>query len=147
MNDLAEFFKKKKEALDKWETNKKQQLSEWQQALDQLTLQLTKWLRPAVTQGLKIKPYFVEISEEVYGTYNAPALELVFGPTSIHIKPVALAIVGASGRVDIESPKGTFILVRRPGTKDWFLTRAGRWNGAQVLNEEVFTELIKEIFS
>jgi hypothetical protein len=51
------------------------------------------------------------------------------------------------GRVDIESPQGTFYLIRRPGAKEWFLSRTGWFDDAKSFNREVFEELIKEIFA
>ncbi|MFN3622034.1 MAG: hypothetical protein ACK4TI_04000 [Nitrososphaerales archaeon] len=147
MADLVEFFKARKEYYDRWEVSKKKQLKEWRQDLAQLMAQIYVWLQPVMKLGLKIRPYTVSITEQVFGTYEASALELNFGPITVQIKPKALAFIGVDGRVDIESPQGMFYLIRRPGSKEWFLSRTGWWDDAKPFTKEVFEELIKEIFA
>jgi hypothetical protein len=147
MADLVEFFKARREYYDRWEESKAKQLKKWRQDLSQLMRQLQAWLQPVTKLGLKIRPYEVNITEQVFGTYKAPALELNFGPITVQIKPKALAFIGMDGRVDIESPQGTFYLIRRPGAKEWFLSRTGWFDDAKSFNREVFEELIKEIFA
>ncbi len=147
MANLEEFFKSKKEYYDRWEKSKAKQLRGWRQDLGQLMRQLYLWLQPVEKLGLKIRPYKVNITEQVFGTYEAPALELNFGPITVQIKPKALAFIGIDGRVDIESPRGTFYLIRRPSTKEWLLSKTGWFDDAKPFNREVFEELIKEIFA
>lgn len=147
MGDLVEFFKARKEWYDRWEASKTRQLREWRQDLTELMSQISVWLQPVTKLGLKIRHYKVDITEQVFGTYEAPALELNFGPITVQIKPKALAFIGMDGRVDIESPRGTFYLIRRPGSKEWLLSRTGWWDDTRSFTKEVFEELIKEIFA
>lgn len=147
MGDLVEFFKARKEYYDRWEKSKTKQLEEWRQDLESLMDQIRVWLQPVMELGLKIRPYEVNITEEVFGTYKAPALELNFGPITVQIKPKALAFIMLDGRVDIKTPRGMFYLIRRPGSKEWFLSRTGWWDDAKPFTKEVFEELIKEIFA
>jgi uncharacterized protein (DUF885 family) len=83
MADLVEFFKARREYYDRWEESKAKQLKEWRQDLSQLMRQLQAWLQPVTKLGLKIRPYEVNITEQVFGTYKAPALELNFGPITV----------------------------------------------------------------
>lgn len=146
MADLAEFFRKKKEVVAQLEGRKEKILEEWLEALGKLYDQLEQWLRPAQAEGLKIRRYQKEISEYELGTYQAPALEICFGLSKVRIEPVARFIVGGAGRVDIDSSRGIFKLIRDSGTQGWFIVRKTLAN-AEPLSESSFEALIKEIFA
>lgn len=146
MADLAEFFRKKKEAIAQLESNREGLLEEWLEALSQLYAQLERWLEPAQAEGLKIRRYEKEITEYELGNYKAPALELSFGLETVHLEPVARFIVGGAGRVDMDSPRGIFKLIRDPATRGWFLVRKTLAD-AEPLNEDSFATLIQEIFA
>ncbi len=146
MSDLGEFFRRKKEQEAEWQRERTEILKEWLGELVELRNRLLYWLRPAISAGVKVKLPQIEISEEILGTYKAPALEIAFGLRRALIRPVARIIVGGQGRVDIESPLGNFLLIRRSPEAGWFLIRKS-WDDAKPLTEEVFADLIKDIFS
>lgn len=145
MADLAEFFRKKKETIAQLESDREELLKEWLEALSKLYDQLERWLKPAQSEGLKIRRYQKEITEYDLGTYQASALEISFGPRTVHFEPVARFIVGGIGRVDIDSPRGIFKLIRDPDTREWFLVRTTLAK-AEPLDENSFATLIQEIF-
>lgn len=142
MVTLGDLFKDKVA----YEAYKKQHIGEWRKDLTALMHQIEAWLQPFSKHGLKLKRYKVRITEQVYGAYEAPALELKAGLTTLHIRPIALAIIGADGRVDIQSPSRTLYALRRPGEKRWYLT-SGWWDDARLFEQEVLVKLIKEIFA
>nr|BAL56650.1 hypothetical conserved protein [uncultured Acetothermia bacterium]BAL56851.1 hypothetical conserved protein [uncultured Acetothermia bacterium]BAL59319.1 hypothetical conserved protein [Candidatus Acetothermum autotrophicum] len=145
MTDLAEFFRKKKEAVAQLESRREQVLEDWLKALNNLYDKLDRWLKPAVSEGLKVRRYQKEIIEYELGTYQAPALEISFGLRTVHFEPVARFIVGGAGRVDVNSPRGIFKLIRDPDTQEWLLVRRTLAD-AEPLNKNSFETLIKEIF-
>ncbi|MCL6642387.1 MAG: hypothetical protein K6T71_03580 [Candidatus Bipolaricaulota bacterium] len=146
MSELAEFFRKKREGVAQLESHKEKMLGEWLEALNSLIRQLEQWLEPALAEGLKIEPYQKEITEYDLGTYQAPALEVSFGSRKMRIEPVARFIVGGTGRVDIDSSRGIFKLIRDPATGSWFLVRRTLAE-AEPLAENSFSRLIQEIFA
>jgi len=148
MNDLAEFFRKKKESVAQLElnNNKEEMLQEWLDALQKLFDQFRRWLEPAVNEGLVVKLYHKEIAEEDLGTYQAPALEVSFGLRRVRIEPIARLIIGGAGRVDVDSWRGIFKFIRSVPQGEWYLVRKGLAE-AEPLEERVFTNLIKEIFA
>ncbi|MFN4218245.1 MAG: hypothetical protein ACK4HB_03055 [Candidatus Bipolaricaulia bacterium] len=146
MADLAEFFRKKKKAIAQLESDRERLLKEWLEALNKLYKQLEEWLKPAQAEGLKIRRYEKEITEYELGTYQVPALEISFGLRTVHLEPVARFIVGGAGRVDMDSPRGIFKLIRDPATRRWLLVRKTLAD-AEPLNENSFATLIQEIFA
>jgi hypothetical protein len=146
MSDLAEFFRKKKEGVAPLESRKEEILKEWLEALNSLIHQLERWLEPALGEGLKIELDQKEITEYDLGTYSAPALKISFGSRMVRVEPVARFIVGGTGRVDIDSPRGIFKLIRDPATRRWFLVRRTLAE-AEPLTETSFSRLMQEIFA
>ncbi len=146
MNDLVEFFRKKKESVAQLELDKEKMLQEWLDALKKLFDQFEKWLEPATNEGLAVKPYHKEIAEEDLGMYQAPALEVSFGLRKVRIEPIARLIIGGAGRVDVDSWRGIFKLIRSAPQGEWYLVRKSLAE-REPLDERVFTNLIKEIFA
>jgi hypothetical protein len=146
MADLAEFFRKQKKAIAQLESNREKLLKEWLEALGKLYDQLERWLKPAQVEGLKIRRYQKEITEHALGTYQAPALEISFGWRTVRFEPVARFIVGGAGRVDIDSLRGIFKLIRDDDKRTWFLVRK-KLADAEPLDENSFATLIQEIFA
>jgi len=146
MSELAKFFRKKREAVAQSALPREKILEEWLEALNSLIRQLEQWLEPALAEGLKIEPYQKEIAEYDLGTYSAPALKISFGSRTVHVEPVARFIVGGTGRVDIDSSRGIFKLIRDPATGRWFLVRRTLAE-AEPLTETSFSRLMQEIFA
>lgn len=84
---------------------------EWLEGLEGLYKAIRSFLDSY--QEISIDSKEVDISEEYIGTYKAPSLHLQIGSNKIKLVPKGTNIIGASGRVDMEGPKGTkrFVLV------------------------------------
>ncbi len=145
MNELAEFFRKKKGAVAQLESEGAKMLQDWLEVLGKLNKQLIEWLGAATHEGLAIKPYSKEIAEERLGTYQAPALEVTFGGIKMRVEPVARFVVGGYGRVDIDSRRGIFKLIL-DDKGAWLLVRRSLAD-AEPLTESSFSKLVQEIFA
>jgi len=146
MSGLVEFLKEKKRSASQVEERREQLLKEWQEAVSGLLSQIEDWLAPALSEGLNLKRYTVEIDEEGLGKYAAPALEIEFEGIKVRIVPVGRLVIGACGRVDITSPLGVYHLVRLGSDKtSWYLVRDSV-DERKRLTKRVLEELLEEIF-
>jgi hypothetical protein len=119
--------------------------NEWIQALRYLFSQFENWLKDAVEQQL-LQVRFDQrgFQEERIGTYVAPVMDIVTpAGIRVHVAPRARFVVGAMGRVDVESPPNRAIVIR---------TDKGRWQIAELdaprgwrykdLSEETFWDML-----
>lgn len=146
MASLAEFLKEKRSLPSRIKRGKEELLKEWQRALSKLFSNIESWVAPAISEGLELKKGEVEIDEEELGKYIAPTLELEFEGIRVKIEPVGRLVVGARGRVDVNSPLGVCHLVRLgPDEDEWYLV-CDSIEAKKPLNKQIFEDLLKEIF-
>jgi hypothetical protein len=74
--------------------------AEWLGWVDELVAEIERW---SGEHGWPTHRDNKQISEQVVGTYTVPTLRVRTPNGEIHIKPIALHVVGAEGRVDIEA--------------------------------------------
>jgi hypothetical protein len=95
-----------------------QQKEQWLNDLDGLYAQLKDYLQPYLAQGtIRVDVEPCDIEEQFLGSYAAPSLKISFAGNnagSIRVFPKGLHVVAAKGRVDIDGPNGTAMLVRVP---------------------------------
>jgi hypothetical protein len=126
-------------------------LSEWVGAINELMAQLRGWLADAEREGLfKIIPEAIDREEHLLGHYRTQALKLV-SPAGevIKIVPKARHVLGSYGRVDLECPPRTTILVR-PEIGRWQVTKLvpeQRGWMPENLTEETFWQAINDLLS
>jgi hypothetical protein len=136
------------------------QRSEWLGAINRLYDQIRDWLREADPEGLlDIVPYPVSRTEPILGTYEAPALQILFGPAEVHVEPVgrfvrystirgaAGAATEFAGRVDIGEALREYKLYRerRPEGDRWqFLDGSDRFT---YLNRQELERILQELLS
>jgi hypothetical protein len=139
------------------------QRSEWLAAINGLYDQIRGWLREDDPEAfLDIVPYQVSRTEPILGTYDAPALQIRFGPAEVNLQPVGrfvpfLTIRGARraaepptefvGRVDLSDGLRGYNLYRerRPEGDRWqFLDKSDRFT---CLNRQEFERVLQELLS
>lgn len=146
MNTLTEFLRQQKKA-DKPEGLTKRK-KEWSNALKALFQQINTWLADAKKEKLvNVKEGEIQITEKALGTYKAPYMTLnftsKFDKKIVEIRPVGSMIIGADGRVDMVSPKGTYLFLFVASTNKWVHGSGKQPVDFPELTEELFTELLK----
>lgn len=144
MPDLAQFLRSKKDAATRDEERVQNILNEWKAALTALFDRIEEWLGPAKEEGLEIRKAQKPVTEEALGTYEAPVLELRFGQARVRMEPAARMVIGAYGRVDLDSPLGLNYLVRlEQQPDDWHLVRV-RPETKEPLTREALERFLEE---
>lgn len=147
MNNLAEFFRKKRADTELSVEQINEIKADWLLTLKTFFDLIVKWLEPAAKEGLEIKEQRIIISEEIIGQYSIPSLELSFLERLVYIRPVARFVVGALGRVDIIHPSGSIVLLYYGQDKGWYVSSKGYPTEEQLLTEDKFSAIIQEVFS
>jgi hypothetical protein len=142
MATLTEFLRKQKAADNPERRNQRKKA--WLAALDKLFQNIRSWVAEAERENLiKIRIDRVNHTEEALGTYEVPRLTLAVDHKTVVLKPIGATIVGADGRVDMISPKGTFLLLYFADRNRWVHGSGTRPSQFHELTEELFTDLLK----
>lgn len=144
MTDLNEFLTKKKEEMHKITEDQLKTKEFWINDINNLITQIKQWLvEPEKSELLKIKDKEVLISEELFGDYKVPAMDILTEWKTVKIEPIGRVIIGGLGRVDMYTETKRYIFI---------LTTENKWayknkNNYQELNENLFSDLLKESLS
>lgn len=93
-----------------------QRRDEWLQHLDRFYKLVEAYMREYVDQGkVRLQRSTKKLHEEFIGDYSADTMALHIGANKIVFDPAGTNLIGAKGRVDLQSAKGTvkFVLVPR----------------------------------
>ncbi|MCY6355266.1 hypothetical protein [Clostridium sp. ZS2-4] len=144
MTDLNEFLTKKKEEMNKKTEEHLKDKENWINDINDMLTQIKKWLVEAEKSNLiEIKDKEILISEELFGDYNVPAIDVLTGWKTVKVEPIGRAIIGGLGRIDMYTETKRCILI---------LTTENKWayknkNNYEELNENLFSDLLKEMLS
>lgn len=142
MTAITEFLRQQKEAGSP--RRRAQRQKEWLDAVEGLFRQIRSWLAEAHREKLiKIHPDKIKITEETLGTYTAPCLILTAAGKTVKVKPIGSTIIGADGRVDMESANGTYMFLYLADRHKWVHGVGKRPAEFPALTEDLFTELLK----
>lgn len=148
MSTMTEFLRKQKVAERNKDIDMSQIKREWLSAIKGLFQNTKQWLSEAQREGLiDIKEEQVDIYEERLGKYRAPSLSLKTGKKTVKIRPIGKTIIGADGRVDMESPKGAFVLLYLSDKDVWVHGRGSRPADFQELDKALFENLLKRLLA
>lgn len=145
MGDLSDFLKNKQEEYEQeqlsWSTVKE----DWLQQVQDFLEQIKSWLQPLVEEKLiQFDENTLTLDEEHIGSYTTKVLEIVIGANRIKVQPVGRLIIGALGRIDISSNKGSYIILYHE-QQGWIYRNAGQREKFLQFNEASFTQMIKEL--
>ena len=93
---------------------------EWQQYLCQFYELVRTFMGKYIDQGkVRVRQGTKELHEEFIGTYTVDTMALEIGLNKIEFDPVGTNVIGAKGRVDMRSARGTvkFVLVSEDATE------------------------------
>lgn len=146
MTAITEFLRRQKETDSPHRRAQRQK--EWLDAVEDLLRQVRAWLAKAQREKLvKIHLDKIKITEENLGTYPAPCLVLTAAGKTVKVKPIGSTIIGADGRVDMESTNGTFMFLYVAGQHKWVHGVGKQPAEFPDLTEDLFTDLFKRAFA
>lgn len=146
MTAITEFLRRQKETDSPQRQAQRQK--EWLDAVEDLFGHIRSWLAEAQREKLvKIHPDKIKITEENLGTYTAPCLVLAAAGKTVQVKPIGSTIIGADGRVDMESANGIFMFLYVAGQHKWVHGVGKRPAEFPDLTENLFTDLFKRAFA
>ena len=148
MSNLTQFLRDQKHADKNRAAIAAKKKQDWLEALGKLFDQIRHWLSDAQSEGsIDVIQQQVTLTEEGIGTYKAPALSLKAGGKTVKLKPKGMTIIGANGRVDMESVKGTYMLLYLSPPDVWVHGTGYKPDQFPQLTEELFSELVKKSLS
>lgn len=148
MSKLMEFLKEKQEEEKHQDVEWNKVKKEWLATLDSFFSQIKEWLDEAKkSKLLEVYDRSTVVSEEHFGDYKAPALEIKTKTRAVHIEPVGRLIVGAHGRVDMKSWKDEFIFLYFQDKDKWMYMATKRQGGSYELTEDLFSKLLMKMMS
>lgn len=105
------------------ERDKPRLIQEWQNSVDALLNTIQEYLSEYTRDGLmRFTRTRVRLREEALGEYEIGEMSIEAGPAKLIIRPVALMIIAARGRVDMHrqgrSSEGDRIMFLRTGAPD-----------------------------
>ncbi len=89
-------------------------LTRWMDELNKLLVNVRAWLDELKLAGPVV--YYEQaahISEEVYGSYDAPQLKIFFGREQVLLRPVGTDVFGGLGRIDLVGKNMAVAVVMR----------------------------------
>ena len=151
MQDLITRLKDRPKAGDE---HLEEEQREWRRALDQLFAEIERWVAPAVGAGvLTTRRSEIEVTEQDYGSYMAPVLEIRDGRLTVRLAPVGGRVAGVvvSGGERHLGLRGRVDLVCGPIKVPLVRTSSGAWRALPLrgqprdLTESTFAEILGEV--
>lgn len=142
-----ENFLKQKSNLDK-PTNLIRKRNLWVKKVDNLYAEIQKWFKK-YNENMTFVVSEMELREDFLGTYKINYLIIKIGKSIIYLRPKAMNIIGAKGRIDMEGPNGSIMLLIN-GKGEWEFMRKKSINPSWTIipfevNKESMMEIIEEI--
>lgn len=148
MSKLADFLRQQKETEKGKEINLEKVKAQWLSTLTDLLGKIKEWVSEAEREGLiQVVDQPKDLSEELLGSYRAPSLALRTDRSTVKIEPVGRYIIGAQGRVDMRSARGSYMLIHLSPEKGWMCVKEKKQREYLPLTESLFAELLKELLS
>ena len=142
MTAITEFLRRQKETDSP--QRRAQRQKEWLDAVEGILGHIRSWLAEAQREKLiKIHPDKIKITEENLGTYTALSLVLTAAGKTVKVKPIGSTVIGADGRVDMESANGIFMFLYLADQDTWVHGVGRQPSEFPDLTEDLFTDLLK----
>lgn len=142
MGTLTNFLREQKEASSPRRIAQRRR--DYLDAVGNLFGRVRSWLGEAQREKLvKIHEDKVKIAEEALGTYLAPCLRFTAAGKTVKLKPIGSTVIGADGRVDMESANGTYMFLYLADQRKWVHGSGNHPAEFPELTENLFTNLLK----
>lgn len=148
MSELSEYLKEKEQEQLKQAIQWNKVREEWIQTVSNFLVSVKSWLAEEIQGGLiQVEECTEVINEEYLGSYSISSLKLHAIGKVINLRPVGKLIIGAQGRIDLESTGERIILLYLSAEKGWVYLPNNERGNYPKLSQSVFKELIKGLLS
>jgi len=142
MTAITEFLRQQKKVDSPHRRVQRQKA--WLDAIEGLLRHIQSWLAEAQREKLiKLHSGKIMITEETLGTYTAPCVLLTAAGKAVTVKPIGSTIIGADGRVDMESANGTVMFLYLAAQHKWVHGVGKQPAEFPDLTEDLFIDLLK----
>lgn len=126
------------------QANWAQRRDEWIGRVADLITQVDEWSQ---AEGWNVERQRKIVQEKLLGAYEVDALVIRLQGGEIHVKPIALHVVGADGRVDIEAFP-TLSRIKLVGVAGgWQIMTDSNVPLREPWNRETFVQLVHDLLS
>ncbi len=146
MSELSEYLKEKEQEQVKQEIHWNEVRDEWIQTVSNFLVLVKSWLAEEIQDGLiQIEECTEVINEEHLGSYSISSLKLHKIGKALSLRPVGRLIIGAQGRIDLESKSSgeRVILLHLSAEEGWVYLPNNERGNYPKLSQSIFKELIK----
>jgi hypothetical protein len=150
MSELSEYLKEKEQEQIKQAIHWNEVREEWIQTVSNFLVSVKSWLAEEIQEGLiQIEECIEAINEEHLGSYSVSSLKLHAIGKVLHLRPIGRLIIGAQGRIDLESKSSgeRVILLHLSAEEGWVYLPNNERGNYPKLSQPVFKELIKGLLS
>jgi len=141
---FEDFLKQKSTEKETLLINKEELKKEWIESVYNLYDKIEKWLQPFEQKNLLTisRNKIITIDEEI-GNYEIQQMDIRIGTETIHLVPIARQVIGAKGRIDMESETGDIKILRYGiGNGTWkFIQKIVKMETWEVNNKSFKIEL------
>lgn len=114
-SEFEKFLRKEKEEQINWDERK----NNWIEKVEKLYGEITNWLEEYVTAKKIHITYGVHnITEQYIGSYTIRAMQIFFNNQNILLRPKGTLLIGAFGRIDLESRNSIIKFILLPKDSD-----------------------------
>lgn len=130
----------------------------WVSSVEGLMNDIRVWLAPlAQEQLIRFDVQPVDITEERLGHYRTVKGVVTLDGMSLSLSPAGTLIIGGYGRIDVDGPNGTAMLIladegakpdiERPWEQaKWYVTRPVSRSQLAAVNEASFKQLLADLY-
>jgi hypothetical protein len=112
-DQLVDFLRTRKQRATGQEIDWQAKSEAWVRSVEDLYAHVEEMLRDStVSKDVSIRRVDTQVSEDFVGTYSIPVLEMTVGAERVEFRPKGVAVIGASGRVDIRGECDTVTLLK-----------------------------------
>lgn len=138
-NAFDDFIERQTAPVDEPQVDWQKERREWVERLAGFYEQVENFLRRYIAQGkVRLQRGTKDLNEEKIGAYVVETLALDIGANRIDFDPIGTVLMGAKGRVDMKSARGTvkFVLVPKDASRIGWRTRVVE-NGEETASKSV----------
>jgi hypothetical protein len=130
----------------------------WQQRVSQLFDEIDGWLKPLIESNtVTFSKKNVSLTEEALGNYEIESCTIGLQQQKLTFKPLGSVIIGGFGRIDVDGPNGSVMLILCTPEKDvprdqvrdkatWFISHPKKRTDLGPFTKEAFEQLFADLF-
>jgi hypothetical protein len=137
-----------------WDEQKKW----WQERVSLLFSEISGWLNPLISSNIvTFSKANISLTEELLGQYEIESCTIRLKQQTLRFIPKASMIIGGFGRIDVDGPNGSAMLVlytqddtiprdKRRDRAEWFISHPQHRTTLRPLTKAAFEQLFTDLF-